>query len=59
MTRAEEFLKKLEESRPKILSDKARKYGISLTKDKTKALAFLQRAGIVDKDGKLTKEYRA
>lgn len=58
-TKAESFLKKLEENRPKILSDKARAYGKSLTKDKKKAQAFMQKAGILDKDGKLTPEYRS
>lgn len=59
MNKAEKLLKKLKESRPRILSNKARAYGESLTKDKDKAKAFLQRAGIMDKDGNLTPEYRS
>lgn len=57
MTKAERFLKKLESDRPKILNDDARKHAAELVKDKAKAKAFLQRAGILDKNGNFTRPY--
>lgn len=56
-TKAEKFLKQLEKKRSKVLNDDVRKYATAVAKDKRKAKAFLQRAGIIDKEGQLTPEY--
>lgn len=55
---AAKMLRRLKRARPRVLSTKTRALAESIASDPKKSREFLEKAGIIGKDGKLTKHYR-